>query len=874
MNTITESRGIVGRADLLAVLLRSDAAATELLCELLELELREPEPETSQTGAGTHGHAQPTQLPDHELDATGYPAQAEPLPLWHCIREIRRQPEPATRTYEEWRGWSAEELTAAELWRPLEPWNVLEPRLRMLLDQLQTTTIDVERLVDRVARLQPVSRLPRLLRRQWGRQLFVVRDASLRLVPIEEDQRYVIAQLRRLLPPGELWHIQGLTPENLWYDADDHRDPDGQVAEFRQPDQPGTLLVLGDLGAFDPSGSAAAAWLHWARRMVADGQRLLALVPCAAHRIAHELRELFVLQTWQPSQVLVDDPAQRADLLQRLAVSVSPAIRLEPGLLRDLRQQALASPDASLELDYWNSDWIQLQHPRAGTPQRSIAIEELLPQFEDLDEATRQCVLQNIRRWRQTRKKCAEVWFEELLSLSSDTRRLLQNADCQQALSLLADFQSHATAATDHGRLVRGWLHSALRRYPGSAYRDKDSGPLLQPLYAHLIGDQQRPVEPHNLPPRNQRTFVIGQAGTQLLLQAADERTDQPRPKIAEFESLTWAMTVQQTDGSDDSALQTLPARISVAGKQRLRLQGELHELWLEQLSKPAWASAVGCDRFGVWAELAIETTVRGETRRQRLRWIPAGEFWMGSPKEEPGRGKDEVRHRVQISSGYWLFDSACPQWLWESVMGSNPSYFVDPDRPVEKVSWEDCGTFLTRLNERLGGGANFRLPTEAEWEYACRAGTETALYTGALTLRGDNDGPELDEIAWYGGNSGVGYEHEKSYDGSDWPKKQYDFSRCGSRRVKSKRCNAWGLYDMLGNVYEWCSDWYGEYDLDTLADPPGAASGSARVVRGGCWNSNARYVRAAYRDGNEPARTGHDLGFRPLSAAFSQQDQ
>jgi len=207
-------------------------------------------------------------------------------------------------------------------------------------------------------------------------------------------------------------------------------------------------------------------------------------------------------------------------------------------------------------------------------------------------------------------------------------------------------------------------------------------------------------------------------------------------------------------------------------------------------------------------------------------------------------------------------------------VMGSNPSYFVDPDRPVEQVSWEDCGTFLTRLNERLVGGANFRLPTEAEWEYACRAGTETALYTGALTLRGDNDGPELDEIAWYGGNSGVGYELEKSYDGSDWLEKQYDFSRCGSRRAKSKRCNAWGLYDMLGNVYEWCSDWYGEYDLDTLEDPPGAASGSVRVVRGGGWDSYARGVRAALRYRYQPAWSGDDLGFRPLSAAFSQQDQ
>jgi formylglycine-generating enzyme required for sulfatase activity len=246
----------------------------------------------------------------------------------------------------------------------------------------------------------------------------------------------------------------------------------------------------------------------------------------------------------------------------------------------------------------------------------------------------------------------------------------------------------------------------------------------------------------------------------------------------------------------------------------------------------------------------------------------------MGSPESEPGRYDDEVRHQVQISSGYWLFDSACPQWLWESVMGSNPSNFVDPDRPVEQVSWDACVTFLTGLNERLGGGANFRLPTEAEWEYACRAGTETALYTGDLRLVGERNGPELDEIAWYGGNSGVGYELDKSYDGSGWREKQYDFSRCGSRRVKSRRCNAWGLYDMLGNVYEWCSDWYGDYDLSRLSDPPGAPSGALRGVRGGSWGSLARYVRAAYRLRLAPATSDDRLGFRPLSAAFCEQDQ
>ena len=283
----------------------------------------------------------------------------------------------------------------------------------------------------------------------------------------------------------------------------------------------------------------------------------------------------------------------------------------------------------------------------------------------------------------------------------------------------------------------------------------------------------------------------------------------------------------------------------------------------------PAWASGFGQDQYGYFTELELPLNHRREsTRSQRLRWIPCGEFWMGSPADEPGRRDDELLHQVRITRGYWFFDSACPQWLWESVMGVNPSRFRDGDRPVECVSWEDCQEFLGRLNELLGRGANFRLPSEAEWEYACRAGTSSALYTGGLTLVGANNGPELDGIAWYGGNSGVGYDLAESHDGSGWPEKQYEFSGCGSRRVKMKGCNSWGLYDMLGNVWEWCGDWYGDYDVEQSDDPFGASSGSVRVIRGGGWFSDARRVRAAYRDRDAPGRAGNSLGFRPLSAA------
>jgi len=270
----------------------------------------------------------------------------------------------------------------------------------------------------------------------------------------------------------------------------------------------------------------------------------------------------------------------------------------------------------------------------------------------------------------------------------------------------------------------------------------------------------------------------------------------------------------------------------------------------------PEWASAWGEDEYGVWLAFTFQEV------EQRLRWIPPGQFVMGSPKKEAGRYDDETPHRVTLTRGFWLFDTPVTQALWEAVMGSNPSRFKSPDRPVENVSWDDCQKFIVRLNGEMPG-LQLRLPTEAQWEYACRAGTAMATYSGDLKIKGENNAPLLDEIAWYGGNSGVDFELENGYDSSTWPEKQYDHRRAGSHPVALKAPNAWGLYDMLGNVWEWCEDWYAEYSGADEIDPRGHAVGARRVIRGGSWNNFARNVRAAVRNHYEPGDRDYDLGFR-----------
>jgi formylglycine-generating enzyme required for sulfatase activity len=292
--------------------------------------------------------------------------------------------------------------------------------------------------------------------------------------------------------------------------------------------------------------------------------------------------------------------------------------------------------------------------------------------------------------------------------------------------------------------------------------------------------------------------------------------------------------------------------RVAFPAVVPVRVLSDLEELTIRTLVRPAWASDMGRDRYGLWADLRISPVVS-----QRLRWIPPGRFLMGSPDGEAGRLDNEgPQHEVTIERGFWMFATPCTQVLWETVMAGNPSRFQSPTRPVERVSWNDCQEFVVRLNGRLEG-LELSLPSEAQWEYACRAGTPTATYAGDLEILGACNAPLLDGIAWYAGNCGVGFELPHGHHATRWREKQYEFNRGGTRPVELKRPNGWGLYDMLGNVWEWCVD----------ACQPYAGSGGAasvdRAIRGGSWNNVPRHVQAAFRYGVAPGNRYDFIGFR-----------
>ncbi len=242
---------------------------------------------------------------------------------------------------------------------------------------------------------------------------------------------------------------------------------------------------------------------------------------------------------------------------------------------------------------------------------------------------------------------------------------------------------------------------------------------------------------------------------------------------------------------------------------------------------RPAWASAAGRDEFGLWADL----TITGVT--QRFRYLPAGTFLMGSPENEYGHERDETQVRVTLTQSFWLADTECTQGFWSAVAGNSDSRFKGQENPVERVSWDEAKAFCVALSTQVPG-LRARLPTEAEWEYACRAGVAGSFisHLGAVEV------VKLDTIAWFFGTTAT------------------------TQGVKRRFGNALALFDMHGNVWEWCEDRYGTYSPTAVSDPVGREQ-ETRVARGGSWGDRPERLRAANRLAVRPDMRTLYLGVR-----------
>ena len=226
------------------------------------------------------------------------------------------------------------------------------------------------------------------------------------------------------------------------------------------------------------------------------------------------------------------------------------------------------------------------------------------------------------------------------------------------------------------------------------------------------------------------------------------------------------------------------------------------------------------------------------------FRWIPEGTFTMGSPREETGRSAEEAQHEVRISQGFWALETEVTQEMWTPVMEDNPSRFQYSERlPVENVSWNDCLRYVEKLNalNLCPQGLKFALPTEAQWEYACRAGTTTPFSFG-------------DFLNNNSANYGINYVYTIDEKNVFWG---------ATSIVKNYRPNQWGLYDMHGNVAEWTADWRGDYPKYRTTDPKGPERGRHRVYRGGSWKDEASSCRSACRASAETGARADGIGLR-----------
>ena len=841
---------VLGRADLLRALAGGGEACLEGLAERLDYQWK---PTTDSSGKGSSGGSgegagEAVEAVESESGSSAF--RPAPVPFWRLVKVEFRDPEdsdpeepPPPLTLADFARDTSAPLPAFQPWIP---W----PELRRALDLcLRTSTasrrLDTTRLVDAWARRELVEPLPRLARKSVGQRPLALVDRCERLEALWQDQDLVLREIEERL---------GAAPET----AAAGPDPDGLLAKAEQWADVSRIIAVSDFGARAVHSRWTEAWLQLGRRLRGNG--------CELHGLAMGCPDLDpeVASVWSMASTGHRETlSEHVELLLALA---SPALRLERPLLRALRL-LIPGADADVELEVWRHEAVE---SRQGVLHwEPDARRAYFKNFRELSPSLRHAAARLIGAHHA--RLPPELQAEERLGLLLAGAAPSSTPDEEEALIHWTRRMARTIydSGTTDARIReggRGYIlrsaerlftavggHSALSDELSKAWlsaRPKDPEARLPAALAPgILKLQEDGVS---------RAFQWVQAGDGFSL--VEPGSPASGSFIAPFETRgkqVWTGTslgqVEATHFLDDG-----PVRVPCPTADNLILDSGARRLTLDRFQRPAWASSMGRDRYGLWAAFEI-----GDVEH-RVRWIPPGRFLMGSPESEPGRYEWEgPQHMVTVTRGFWLGETPVTQDLWQELKGDNPSRYQSLRRPVEQVNWTECREFCELLSRRFPG-TTARLPTEAEWEYACRAGTRSALYTGDIEILGERSA--LDDIAWYSGNSGVDFDFsEQGVGSSDWDEKQYPHEKAGTRNVGEKAPNPWGLLDMLGNVLEWCEDAWDfpePYAENAVFDPCGR-SGARRVIRGGSWGTYARYVRAAYRFGYEPGDRSDGLGFR-----------
>lgn len=738
---------------------------------------------------------------------------------------------------------------------PLYTEQALSTQLLPLLRQLESgRKVDLKQVVKILSRAELLRSLPHESRQTKQVPLIIVVDRSRHLAPYWQDQMRVIEMLMQLGYPASqlaVWVEGEALPRRVTEDG----------LQTWQVAQGAVVVALTDLGALQQQGRQEQIWASFGRLLQRQHNQVIALLPCGREWVNPALGRLFQSVSVERECYLVDETLIQAQA-EQLLTALAPCIRLEPSLLRDMRLSMAKLGEqwqipAAIESRVWQHSALAESNSVAASWNSEVR-KAYLQRFEGLSEDEKSTALMTIRRWRG--KVSENIWYEELLSLSAETQNLeVIRDDAQQGFDKLR----FIVGMGRRGKIAHE-LASYYRRMEQRLPEEQVSNFKELQNLVEVFGVKQQLVDPQHLMRRGEKQQgLLYQRGNKLFLCPFE-----PFKPSKEGMSPLCIVTLRRAQVQVCDAAGRGLGVLSLAGEGGFELEGhsalqvrsDVEVMYLETRRAPV-GSEMGRDGYGLYVDLTFFGVV------QRFRYITPGRFWMGSPKSDLGRS-NETLHEVTLTTGFWLADTTCTQTLWKAVMGNNPAHFKgNIQQPVEKVSWLDAQEFLHKLRQTYSE-LTLGLPTEAQWEYACRAGTATPFSFGA------NITP-------------VQVNYDGHYPYADGVKGE---RRAKTIAVKHLAANPWGLYEMHGNVWEWCVDkyrkdlgtasvinpvraqtipaWKAEKSLEqtgiivfTLA-PADDASGQ-RVVRGGSWDDLGWGCRSAFRYSYSPSSNNYLVGFR-----------
>jgi formylglycine-generating enzyme required for sulfatase activity len=800
-------------------------------------------------------------------------------------------------------------------WQPILPAPRLSEFLRKTLTLNVGRQLDVLKLVKQVARLKRLSQLPRKSKVLPAGRVVVLLDLNKRMRPFWQDAQQLCKTIERQHgrngldirvlddnPLGEHWG---------WFDIN------RQLQPWTPLRAQSVVLIISDLGQLaDKENGLVGHWLRLLKQCHRQGINPVVLAPISAVQQDEALQNNALQLLWHKHSQLKPQRRNTEQETHQKAVSkvlglVSVAAHVEPELLRAILACLPArQADSGVEAAVWLHDDINWGYTAISLkPEKR---DDYQKEFKKVPAELQQQVLSLLKA--QHIGQFPGVWAEEVLNaqplVNFDLSKL---ADVQQAEHLMLRLtcryyesqndkglgqyaRRHLSRLgggskrtfRDYASTLYGLAHKAeiragaeIPRCYDSAIVHTISGEKITPQSFFLLQQgKQLCITNHHSPVNGLQTgsvlaeFIAALDSVTVTLQSEGYARQYPlalnhnrlEPSLCipitgealtidtGLETLqlmpilkpTWAHSIVQTEEGLRADLTFAGQAFSLWWQSGGSQSSALFNWRAEAYTGGADVAVVDVDQYGLYAELILGSV------RQRFRWVEPGTFWMGSPEDEPERewnGMDEgkgteTRHQVTITQGFWLADTSVTQAFWRAVMGNNPSRFKNnPEHPVEHVSWHDTQLFIDCLNGLLQG-LSARLPSDAEWEYVCRAGTDMPFSFGA------NITPEQ-----------VNYDGNYPYLGG-----KKGLYREKTLPVKSLPANPWGFYDMHGNVWEWCADvWQQQLSSEPVIDPliTGGDSDSARIVRGGSWDSHGRYVRSALRLRYTPDYRDRYLGFR-----------